>query len=167
MAVVHLSCKAPAHLHSNILAHKMHGITQFAIKLSSKLLPLEELEAPEESDTGEGKTSPGDNFNRENCERGKLRHTSNFGAGPSDTGGENFVRGKFRHTPNPWFLVDNQLCATLAGPDFEHHQLNRGQKRARPRLALHTEGGTVSRKRCDESSFLRSTQFPTLRVVPK
>ena len=30
------------------------------------------------------------------------------------------MMGKFRHTPNPWFLVDKQLCATLAGPNFEH-----------------------------------------------
>ena len=35
------------------------------------------------------------------------------------------MRGNCRHTPNPWFLVDNQLCATLAGQNFEHFQLNR------------------------------------------
>ena len=37
---------------------------------------------------------------------GKFRHTSHFGAGPSDTGNFN--------TPNPWLLVDNQSCETLA-----------------------------------------------------
>ena len=44
----------------------------------------------------------------------KLRHTSNFDAGPSDTGGEIFVREIFRHTPNPWFLVDNMEFLGLA-----------------------------------------------------
>ena len=36
-----------------------------------------------------------DNFDVENFVRGKLCHTSNFDAGPSDTGGENLVTGKF------------------------------------------------------------------------
>ena len=61
-----------------------------------------------------GGTSSGNNFDRENFVRGKLRHTSNFDAGPSDTGGEIFVRGQFRHTPNPWFLVDNMEFLGLA-----------------------------------------------------
>ena len=83
--------------------------------------------------------------------RGKIHHISNFGARPSDTRGANFVRGKFRSTPNLWFLLDNQLCATLAGQKFEHYQLNRDQKKkARPRLALQTEGGNSSRKGSDE-----------------
>ena len=67
----------------------------------------------------------------ENFARGKLCHTSNFGAGPSDTGGDILVRGNFHHTPNPWFLVDNHLCATLASPKFEHNQLNRDQKESK------------------------------------
>ena len=56
----------------------------------------------------------GDNFDRENFVRGKLRHTSSFDAGPSDTREKMFVRGKFRHTPNPWFLVDNMEFLGLA-----------------------------------------------------
>ena len=60
---------------------------------------------------GGGGISSGDKVTGENFDRGKFRHTSNFGARPSDKG--NF------DTPNPWFLVDNQLCETLAGPNFE------------------------------------------------
>ena len=41
----------------------------------------------------------------ENFAWGQLRHTSNVGAGPPDMGNSD--------TPNPWFLVDNQLCETL------------------------------------------------------
>ena len=48
----------------------------------------------------------GDNFGGKFFVRGKLRHNSNFGAGPSDTG--NF------DTTNPRFLVDNRLRETLA-----------------------------------------------------
>ena len=44
---------------------------------------------------------------------GKIRHNSTFGAGPSDAG--NF------DTPNPRFLVDNRVCETLAGPNFEQY----------------------------------------------
>ena len=36
-------------------------------------------------DTGRGKLSPEDHFGAENFVRRKFRHTSNFGAGPSDT----------------------------------------------------------------------------------
>ena len=50
--------------------------------------------------------SSGDSFGGEIFVRGKFRHTSNFGGEPSDTG--NF------DTPNSWFLVENQLCETLA-----------------------------------------------------
>ena len=53
--------------------------------------------------------------------RGKFRRTSSFGAGPSDTGNFN--------TPNPWFLVDNQLCETLVGPNFEQSHLIRDEKK--------------------------------------
>ena len=54
----------------------------------------------------------------ENFVGGNFRHTSNFGAGPPDT-------------PNPWFLVDNQLCETLAGPNFERYQQNINKKSVR------------------------------------
>ena len=56
--------------------------------------------------TGGGGPSTGDNFGKENFLRGNFRHNCNFGVGPSDT-------GTF-HSPNPWFLVDNQSCETLA-----------------------------------------------------
>ena len=58
-----------------------------------------------------------ENFGGENFVRGNFRHTSSFGAGPSDTG--NF------DTPSLWFLVDNRLCETLVGPNFEQYQLIR------------------------------------------
>ena len=81
---------------------------------------------------GGGGISAGDEF-----VRGKFRHTFNFGAGPSDTGNFNI--------PNPWLLVDNELCDPLVGPHFEHYQLTRDTKTtSRPRLALQTEGGTSS-----------------------
>ena len=60
--------------------------------------------------------------------RGKFWHASNFGAGPSGT--ENF------DTSSPWVLVDNQLCETLVGPNFEQYQLIREKKRARPGVEL-------------------------------
>ena len=41
-------------------------------------------------------------------QRGNFRSNSNFGAGPSDSGGEIFVRGEFRRTPNPRFFVGNR-----------------------------------------------------------
>ena len=46
-----------------------------------------------------GEVSDGEIFVRENVGRGKLRHTSNFGVGPSDAG----------HPPF-WVLVANRLC---------------------------------------------------------
>ena len=46
---------------------------------------------------------------------GKIRHTSSVGAGLSNAGNFN--------TPNPRLLVDNQLCETVVGPNFEQHQL--------------------------------------------
>ena len=50
-------------------------------------------------------TSSVDKFSGKNFVRGNFRRNSNFGEGPSDTGSFD--------TPNPWFLVDNQLCETL------------------------------------------------------
>ena len=63
---------------------------------------------------GGGGASPGDSFDTEKFIGGKLRHSCNFDAGPSNTGGEIFIRGKFCHTPNPWFLVDNVEFLGLA-----------------------------------------------------
>ena len=107
---------------------------------------------------GGGGISPWENF-----VRGNFGHNSNFGAGPSDTRGKIFVRGKFRHTPNLWFFVDNQLCATLAGPNFEHYQLNREQKKSKaPALGVcmpqaYTAAST--RKHCAKRQpFFRSNQ---------
>ena len=61
-----------------------------------------------------------------NFVRGKFRHTSNFGAGPSDT-------VNIDTASNLWFLVDNPSCETSAGPNFEQHQIIRDEnKRARP-----------------------------------
>ena len=53
--------------------------------------------------------------------RGKFRHTSNFGAGSPDTGNFN--------SPNPWFLVDNQSCETLADPNLEQYQFIRDKQK--------------------------------------
>ena len=56
---------------------------------------------------GGGGGSDGDNF-----VRGPFWHTSNFGAGPSDTGNSN--------TPNPQSLADNQLCEILVDLNFNN-----------------------------------------------
>ena len=47
---------------------------------------------------------------------GKVSTHRLFGAGPSDMGNFN--------TPDPRFLVDNQLCETLARPNFEQYLTN-------------------------------------------
>ena len=86
-----------------------------------------------------------------------VRHTSNFGAGSSDMGNVDTLN-----------LVDNQLCETFAGPNFEQYQLITAEKkkRARPRLALHTERQqpTTTRKKyqkCDPFSSFSSETFST------
>ena len=86
---------------------------------------------------------PGDNFDGQNYVRGKLRHTSNFGAGPSDSGGENFVRGKILSHPQPSVPCGQSVVCDFGRSKLQHYQLNgdHKKKRARPRLALHTEGG--------------------------
>ena len=67
--------------------------------------------------TGRGEMASGNLFLR-----AKFRHTSNVGAGPSDTGNVD--------TPRPRSLVDNQVRETLAGRDFEQHPLLREDKRS-------------------------------------
>ena len=52
---------------------------------------------------------------------GRFRHTSRFGAGPSDAGGTSTP-------PPPGVLLDNQLCETLVGPNSEQQQLIRDIK---------------------------------------
>ena len=112
--------------------------------------PLDDLSClttPGSATGGGGGFSGGDSSGGENFIWGKFRHTSSFGAGPSDAG--NF------DTPNPWCLVDNQLCETLVCPNFEQYQLIRDKKTGARHKAL-TRGRGVMR-----------VKFPQVDTVPR
>ena len=62
---------------------------------------------------------------------------------PQNFVGENFdtpptlVRGSktwgTSTPPNPWLLVDNELCETVVGPNFEQHQFSGDKNNKKPR----------------------------------
>ena len=64
--------------------------------------------------------------------------------------------------PSPWFLVNNQLCKTLAGANFEQYQLIRDeQKEQSPGwLPMLREACTSLRKGYDEGRILSPHNSP-------
>ena len=83
-----------------------------------------------------GRISSGDKFGGETFM--KEISKKNFDKPPILVQGHQTQETSTPPTPNPWFLVDNQSCETLAGQNFEIFQ----KKRGRPRLALHTDEWT-------------------------
>ena len=118
---------------------------------------------------GGGGALPGNNFGGENFVKGKFGHTSNFGwPGHQTPEGENFIRGQFCHTPSPWFLVDNQLCATVAGPNVERYHLNRDQKKEQdPGWHSILKEALAQGKVMMKVEFPQVHTVPALQVVPK